>query len=378
MILDGSMAVWAFHRSGQTGAKAELHFNYWRIAGDPDFVGTDVKDAKDFAEIGIFLREPEKVESVFIFLPIDQQKAAISDCGPHFANVDIAQGIFNEPLTCTSAGPPGPTRIELVKGTSPYCRVHKFPEAAPGLDPNQIEASPFADGTTILIKRLALEEVCVGLGAGVAAYFRIRVSFDRGAENPFVQVIRPKDRLFQSGFEEVEYVDFRFNEARTLPAAVTTAMRSSSQPPITFEKVAFLTAIPVASNLTSSNTEPHKSRLLEHRIWTTYVLNGIPKGMMVYHWRNLDPNGVSDFSAFVKLISRRSGKRVLAKYLLIALIFGILGNLIASGLQTLGQNIFTPRPNASSSPTGLATKPTAGPALPPQGGQPKHDQSVGG
>lgn len=377
MTLDGSMAVWAFHQPGQNGARAELHFNYWRISGDPDFVGGNVKDAKDFAEIGVLLNEPNKVESVSIFLPVEHQLADLSDCGPHFADVDIAQGIFNEPLTCTSAGPPGPTRIELIKGTAPYCRVHKFPLVTARLDPAQIDISPLAGGTRIVIKRLALKEVCDGLGVGVPAYFRVRVSFERGGENPFIQVIRPRDRLFQSGFEEVEYVDFRFNEARTLPGTVTSEMRSSSQPPITFEKIAFLTAIPVASNLTSSNAEPHKSRLLEHRIWTTYVKNGIPKGMMVYHWRKSDPAGVADFSAFVKLVSRRSGNVVLAKYLFVALIFGILGNLIASGVLAIGQQISHPHSNLPSSSTNLLTEPVAGAAAKTDLNQPDQGKGAG-
>jgi hypothetical protein len=98
--------------------------------------------------------------------------------------------------------------------------------------------------------------------------------------------------------------------------------------------VAFLTAVPVQSNLTASNQESHKNRVLEHDVWKKYVPNGIPKGMMVYHWKKEvgHESRFEDFSAFVKIETRHSGWRILVLYLLIAFIFGVLGNLAASAI----------------------------------------------
>lgn len=60
--------------------------------------------------------------------------------------------------------------------------------------------------------------------------------------------------------------------------------------------------------------------------------SGIPGGMVVYHWKkeSKDGTGVADFSSFVKLHTRRSGRKILLTYLAVAFFFGLLGNLAAS------------------------------------------------
>src|SRR4051812_36202441 len=87
---------------------------------------------------------------------------------------------------------------------------------------------------------------------------------------------------------------------------------------IKMKLVAFLTAIPVQSELSASKESAHKFRLLEHDPWSNYVPSGIPEGMMVYHWKREKTDGIADFSAFVKLQTRRSGRNTLTKYLIIA------------------------------------------------------------
>jgi hypothetical protein len=146
-----------------------------------------------------------------------------------------------------------------------------------------------------------------------------------------VRQIPTPDRLLQSGFNEIEYIDFRLNEARTLPTSIENRMRSDgSKADIKLKLVAFLTAVPVSAELSASNTQFHKLRPLEHQLWSPYVPSGIPEGMMVYHWKRSEQEGIADFSAFVKLQSRRSGRWTFSKYLLIAFLFGVLGNLTAS------------------------------------------------
>jgi hypothetical protein len=212
MSSDGSVAVWCVHRQGAAGCTAEIHCNYWRVAGDVEFKGKNGK-VRDFLELGIWLSEPTLIEKVNLFLPQPLAKTAIEDCGPYFANVDIAQGIFNEPLTSNSRK--GPQSVELIKNDgNSFCRIHIFMMENGAPDPHQLEVSDIADGTLLTITRQAIDEVCTNLAVGSAAYFRLRMYV--GKKEPFVGTITPRDRFFHSGFEEIEYVDFRLNEARTL------------------------------------------------------------------------------------------------------------------------------------------------------------------
>lgn len=332
MSSDGSVAVWCVHRPGAKDCTAEIHCNYWRVAGDVEFKGKN-GTVRDFLELGIWLTDPALIEKVNLFLPQSVAKSAIEDCGPYFASVDIAQGIFNEPITSNSRR--GPQSVELIKDGLSFCRIHIFIMDSGTIDPHQLQVSESSDGTLLTITRQAIDEVCTNLAVGSPAYFRLRVYVDK--KEPFVRTIRPSDRYFQSGFEELEYVDFRLNEARTLPVRVERLMRADGAlgPAVPLTRVAFLTAIPVLADLTSSSKQPYKNRLLEHDFWNQYVPSGIPDGMMVYHWRADDPGGVEDFSAFVKMQTRRTGRQILKNYLIIAFAFGVLGNLTASGIEAL-------------------------------------------
>jgi len=327
---DGSVAAWCIHRAGMDGCSAEFHANYWRVAGDPDFKGKN-GNVRDFVEIGIWLSRPTLIEKVCLFLPQSLTADAVEDCGPYFARLDIAEGIFNEPLTSISRR--APQGVELNKNGNPYCRVHIFLDDGGKPDPRELAITQISDGSLLCITREAINEACTELLAECPAYFRVRIYV--ASKEPFVRAITPRDRFLQSGFDEIEYVDFRLNEARTLPNRVETIMRAdganSSRVPLT--RVAFLTAIPVLSDVTHSSNRPHKNRLLEHDFWKDYVPSGIPDGMMVYHWRADNDGGVEDFSAFVKLQTRRTSSRILKTYLAIAFAFGVLGNLTASVIE---------------------------------------------
>lgn len=338
MTTNGSMAIWCALRHGAAAAKIEAHLNYWRIAGDANFRGQPEHPPMDFIEVGVMLAEPHSISKVCVHFPYQIEPNVIEDCGSLFHHTNIAQGIFNEVLTCTLSGPPGPESVELKRGEDLYCKVHKFIHVNGLIDNSQLSVDQYHEGTLLTITDQAIEAVCNGLPAGDRAYFRLRIYIRKADDSPFIRVIPPQDRLLQSGFDEIEYVDFRLNEARTLPARVEAKIRADeANGKVALNLVAFLTAVPVLSELATSNTKWHKNRLLEHEIWNSYVPSGIPEGMMVYHWKQEDQNGVSDFSSFVKLQTRRSGRGILLKYLAIAFLFGILGNLAAATLWELGK-----------------------------------------
>jgi hypothetical protein len=282
------------------------------------------------------LDNPAEIDRVCIFLPHPVAVEAIVDCSDYLSGPEIAQGLFNEVLTTTAA----PRYLELNGNLGIFCRVHRFIKDGPEIDPTDLAVELIAAGALLTITRQALDEV--GREADEAnragsppsrAYFRLRIYLDADAQIAFVRRIPTHDRLLQSGFNEIEYIDFSLNEARTLPAQIETQMRNDQGNAVKLKLVAFLTAVPVLSELSVSNTPSHKLRLLEHQLWDPYVPSGIPEGMMVYHWKLEKPTGLADFSAFVKLQTRRSGRKTFCKYLLIAFMFGVLGNLVASALQ---------------------------------------------
>jgi hypothetical protein len=350
MSADGSMAAWCVPREDAPNSTAEIHLNYWRIAGDATFVRKTNGQARDFAEVGVLLAAPATIERIHIYLPGEAWD--LEDCGPRFNDPQIAQGIFNEVLTSNVSGPPGPQRTELLRQDQTlFCRVHRFLTNAGTIHADQLTKTSLADGTLLTITRQAVEQACANLPVEGRVYFRLRAFVTSGKPGPFIKVVPPHDRLFQSGYTEVEYVDFRFNEARTLPPEVEQLMRRDpAGSRVGLKLIAFLAAIPVLSDLTAATMETHKKRLLEHELWNAYVPSGIPEGMVVYHWKKEHERNVEDFSAFVKMQTRRSGKGVLFAYLAIAFTFGVLGNLAASAIWYWAEGKFL-RPAAAESRT---------------------------
>ncbi|MGU3398267.1 hypothetical protein ACLBWS_00735 [Brucellaceae bacterium D45D] len=331
----GSMAIWCVANGDVTNTTMETHFNFWRIAGDKDFKGLKEFPPKDFLEIGLLIKNPTPLQRVKIYLPVDIDRQSIQDAGVRLSDTSVAQGIFNEKLQCVAT--PAPARIELKNGDTLFCRVHKFIEENGNLDASHLQLERFSNGTLLTIERAAIDSVSHQIKADESIYFRLRVYLPDGKNSPFIHVITPLDRRFQSGFEEIEYIDFRFNELRTLPPQVENQIRTDEGAgKVNISLVAFLTAFPVHSELSSSSIQWHKNRLLEHDPWNKYVPSGIPGGMVVYHWKKegKDGNGVADFSSFVKLHTRRSGRKILLTYLVVAFLFGLVGNLTASYIIT--------------------------------------------
>ena len=339
MSSNKSMAVWCVPLAGKSGIAFEVHFNYWRMPEALQkrrwFRKPQSDQGTDFAEIGIMVEDIRLVEKLSLYLPTSVSTSAIQDCGPHFANDEVVQGIFNEVITADSARP-GPLRLKRSRGRI-FCRMHRFANnhAGTAISANELTVHNFSDGTICTIQPPALR-ACEARSGASRAYFRLRIAMPADTEgNPFVEDVPVYDHFLLSGYDQIEYLDFRLNEARTLPTAVEQRM-ASDQPPGTAQisLVAFLTAVPVSAELSVANTEFHKMRLLEYPIWSVYA-PGLPKGMVVYHWkRSTKPRKpISDFSAFVKLQTRRSGRATLIKYLGFAFIFGIAGNLAAGWLQ---------------------------------------------
>jgi len=324
----GSMAIWAQHNGAGPGT-IEVHVNFWRLSGHRRFWWRTARDApSDLIEIGVMLSEPRAVEAVSLFVPAAVRRDEVEDLGQHFSRVELAEGIFNEDLSCTSAS--GRDWIELNEtGGQPFCRVHVFAEVDKQIDPGQLELATLGSGTLVKISKDAIESSCRDLPPNGRLYFRLRFSLGRTEGRPFVLVRKPIDRWFQSGFEQVEYIDFRFNEPRTLPDVIERSMRGVGAVPI--EKLAFLIIVPVNPEMSSFGAQQYKSRRLEAGNWRDYIRN-IPKEMIVYHWRKTD--GVRDFSVFIKLRARLSNRMVLATYLVIAFLFAIAGNLTANYIQS--------------------------------------------
>lgn len=206
------------------------------------------------------------------------------------------------------------------------------------IDADELSLKHQAGGTLITISQHALASLARQSDTPHRGYFRLRISPKANNSRPFLKTINPKDRAWNSGFDQIEYIDCRMNEARTLPTSIETAAVGTPNGIAMTSRVVFLAVVPVVSAVTSSHAEWHKSRLLENEIWEGYVPDGLEKGMVVYHWRKIfsgdKTKPLQGFSAFVKMQTRKSDLLIIGMYILMAFLLGVIGSLTASYFQS--------------------------------------------
>lgn len=331
--MSNSIAVWCEKVPAAESTGVECHFNLWRFAD---------KKKKDIAEIGIMLDDPKLISCIKVFFPTTLKATDLSDCGPYFEKPDVAQGIFNEPLRCTKSSS-SQKIVELEGDSSPFCDVFVFSKDGAIIDKDELNITNIAGGALIEITADALASLSSQGRNSSRGYFRIRIGLSGPQGNPFVKSRTPADRVWNSSVEQIEYVDFRLNEVRSLPPKIIDLMRRAPNGVANIKLIAFLTAVPVEAGVASSHEAWRKSRLLEHGVWKNYVPDEVPEGMVVYHWKKEPKDGadhIEDFSSFVKLQARRTGGSILWRFVTVAFLFGVAGNLTASLLEWGGPKAY--------------------------------------
>ena len=338
-----SVAVWTRGEEGDDQTH-EVHINYWRLEGGEaywlsrmkfcvcKFVGRKFRaktPKQDKLEFGFWVWAPNKVSEASIYLPLKLERGDIHDCADNFKRSEISQAIFNEPVTITHGAENAPVIVAKIDDEI-YTSIFLFEKLPNGnISEDELMIEEKGEGTQLTITSKAIKSAVAADDKSEKLYFRLRVRLHSGS--PFVSTIRPFDGALQSGYEEIDYIDFRINESRSLPRDVQESLRKSTSK---LRKISFLTAAPISLGLSSNDAPLHKMRVLESAVWGGYMKN-LPSHMMVYHWRKdwKDSTAISDFTGFVKFAMRRSGRGRVLKYLFIFLLLSILSSWLAARID---------------------------------------------
>ncbi len=321
--------------------RVELHFNYWRQ------IRTKGGQSEDYLDIGLMIVNAKALSCASIYLPVKLESSNVTDLSSMFKESSIATGIFNTHLTAANASNSAWVDLTESASNSFFARVYRFAAGENGLEKGELALEECNGGTLLKITSAAIERGCEDLKDDQRLYCRLRVVLPSTEGNGFVNVITPPDRHLLSSSDNIEYIDFRLNQARNLPDNIQRLMATASRghvlPQIT--RVDFLLVVGVAADHVGGH-EIHKHRLLETELWKKYLAHGdkvdLQDGMVIYHWRDKidspdDKNrSVGDFNAFVKFRIRRSDPWSVKRYLLVAFSIGAVGSLIASAVWAVG------------------------------------------
>ncbi|NCO04299.1 MAG: hypothetical protein GW903_08925 [Alphaproteobacteria bacterium] len=340
------LAIW-YKKQGDPNAdpNAKLHVNYWHFPRASffrkklDFLPFISKfPDKDYLDIGIWLTNPNLVNDLNIYIPYKLNEDDIFDLGSLFKNDEIAVGVFNEKLKPSISN----LHVDLIKEHTEdfFTRVFQFAQINNRFDAKEISIANKGNGTVITICSNALKRGLRGYKKENPLYFRLRLKLPRTV--PFLKERHPVDRFFQSGFDALEYIDFRVNQKRSMPDDIEREMYDDGNSPLKLQRVDFLLVTDIAADIVGDSTNFHKNRVLEKELWGEYIscVRVIEKGMVIYHNRKKASDGekssnrpFEDYSAFVKMKVRIVGMKTVFIFAIIALVIGLSTEFLASYIR---------------------------------------------
>jgi hypothetical protein len=315
-----------------------LHVNLWRL--DHRLNGVTI----NALDLGFRLSKATSVDSVHLFVPFSVESDSITDLGVMLADADMAIAVFNEDaqvkgtphnqssfsiqlgsveLSCWRLQPASELKFEKVTNSNPYQgTVITFDSKVFAVDSDQIER-----------------------------YVRLRINLSSEAEAAFFTRYDPPDRRFLSGFDEIEVVDFRFNEARNLPRHVIERMGGG----LRILEINYFVIRDITDDLTLSHSEMKKCRTLESPVWTRYVqgtqTTTTPlRNAIIFYWQKLGSTSgpINDYNALARFRRRKTDLPAIIWFVISTLVIGIVAGLISGAVVTY----FTLTPAAS--PPGTA------------------------
>ncbi len=318
-----SLAIWYEKNTDTDGVEpnAELHFNFWRFRKE--------KIKHSFLDIGIMLENHEKIENVLIFVPSSKDQIIIEDLGHKFSDSNVATGVFNETLTVQDTAENSYVDLDL-NGNS-FARVFKFTQKEAGeFDKEEFSYEAGYQGAVIKIKKGAITRA---EALGKRLYFRIRITFKKHI--PFKYDIKSPDHILRSSYEKVEYIDFRLNQARSLPEDLSRKIKSCNN--LEIKRIDFLLVSDISVEIKDEQQTPHKKRVLESGLWSKYTKNPIKSDMMIYHWKAVPKaeESIHDFNTFTKMVIKRSTKTTIFWFVVAMTLINLFSNSLFSFLSTL-------------------------------------------
>ena len=322
--------------SAKETAKAELHFNLWHCKKSKFLCKENLNC---FIDIGILLFNYEDIQEIFIYIPFPVKTEDLKDLSEKLDKQTL-DAIFNEDISTTTD-----SEGECIKMNMPSSNDENSSIILWRLDHSSTSNSDLSvvsdynrKDSIFKISENAVSRArdCLekedNRNGNERIYFRLRVELNKVNQNPFVQTVKPNDNKLLSGFDRLEFVDFRLNERRNLPDAISRTIHNTENSYFDVSQIHFLLATDVNADYVSAHRQFSKCRMLENTLWNAYTDKRLTSHMVVYHWKAYSGSekggSKKGFNAFLKFRTRESSLQTISRYCIISIIFGFIGSYI--------------------------------------------------
>lgn len=327
---NGSLAIW-YHwsapaKKGQAiRAAVEAHVNLWRRR-----IKKRSNKEETFIDIGFRFRDASSVAAFQLYVPFHLEQSDIHDLCHILHDRETLMAVFNEAYIPGDIDSVGTFSIREPNGD----KIISCHSLRPGFDFTVAIRDHGKHLRTIIH---FTEALCARFQSGVEQYLRFRILLNSERDRAFSQLTRQSDWLFLSAIPRDEVVEFRFNERRSLPQEIIDEMSAREQhEQFRLAAVHCFLIRESDSHFVMSHADFHKVRVLKNSLWSQY-LEGTEGGDLrhnsfIYHWRRTGDSNtdLGDYHALAKFRRMITGWWTISFYVIVILLIGVIGNLVAS------------------------------------------------
>jgi hypothetical protein len=319
-----SFAFWC-KKKGNTAEKtidADVHFNLW--------TEYDEKESTPFLDVGIKISNLEAISKMFFYVPFIMKKNDIEDLGSVLSkNKEVLNAVFNE--TFTIKDDKKTKQVTVLEDDVTKFIIYSLDVVS------NIKLDQNFDGTII---ELSTDNIAIS--SGVKYYFRFRIKSEELKD--LIKERQPQNVLLQSAVSSNCFIDFRFNDIRSINKSLVEHIESADIK-VLIKKVHFLLLTRADIDL-ASNTAMNE-RQLETHIWKDYLLGYEPTDTIVAnHWRigtkdsGEEQDEVNGCVIYIKFKVYRCNSKTIRAYIVVLFLLTLFFNIISSLVFEWGKKLF--------------------------------------
>lgn len=338
----GSMAFWYEKKQSTTGAEfnAVMNFNLWTQC--------DAKSAS-FLDIGFKISCISAAKKLYYYIPFTEESAkSVEDLSLKINNSKAIGAIFNEKYSVTDI--PESNRFWPIKDANNSIAFVVYSWKGVSSDSAvQIVQSDYEDGVCLEIDVDKIRQQVASIPNAQFTendvfYFRFRVKIpDPKQNNTIVRKYTPQNSFLQSTLATTYIVDFRFDDLRSLPEAISSKIITSGTDFVPVSKLHFLMMTKAHVDV-ETGARDISLRELEYKTWDNYIGNKFDtKDVVAYHCAEKVKNDhppIKQWEFFAKIKVNNSTWKVVVIYLLVLALISIFFNLCSNQLWELFKRIF--------------------------------------
>lgn len=313
--------------------EAEFHFNYW-----PKSV-SDHTQKTPYLDIGVKFCKYADLDSFHFWFPNPTKKQHhfthyfkkihsttlteenFEDLGCLLKDNELASSIFNQNLHIASDATK-PKQLQVTNISKEVDNRFIIYE----LTKEDIHISSNLDGIDLTIYMTNI--ISVSNSSPIYVRFRLKGDFLKSIE----RIVKVKNKLFQSAFTQTSYIDFRFNDTRSMHKSLREHYLNKKHLKLKISKVHFLLMTRSEEEVTTPANI--SARILEPNIWTKYLTHKICNVCVANHWRfsMKNDNAFDTCIVYARYKVLHCNMTTIFLYILLLLIMTLIFNLISNAV----------------------------------------------